>query len=544
MKAHSRLLDIAEIQKLYWDVIVVGTGMGGATTGYELARRGKSVLFLEKGKDLRDRCKKFSDITLKSDVVEPEARLNLGLWPAKIRRRTNSGTSEFFAPLGCGTGGSAILYAAQLERMSSIDFNPRLNFPNEEAANLPNEWPLTYEGFTPYYRKAEKLYGVCGSQDSLNLDNSAGLRAPPPMSPRDDKLFSIFRSLGLHPYRAHVACDYIGDCSECGGVICPNGCKNDPVKVCLTPALKLPKTDLVVNCEVVKLESRGRRITGVLCKHNDQEFRFHGKVVVLAAGALHTPQILLRSKSADAPNGLSNSSDLVGRNLMWHASDFIGLFPIRRLPEDKAGPMKAISLNDFYITSDGKLGTIQSVGVPITQQYILSFLRSKFQKGPYWQKLLLNDLLLKLVSKLAAILFKNVSVFATVVEDLPYLKNRVKLADDGVSAEFIYHYPDELRKRCSKLRKLFRTKLWPHFFSFNVTGKNNINFGHACGTCRFGKDPSSSVLNEDNRSHDIDNLYVTDSSFFPTSSGTNPSLTIAANAIRVAERINESLEVA
>jgi choline dehydrogenase-like flavoprotein len=535
---HSYLPDNAE--QIMWDVIVVGTGMGGATTGYELARNGHKVLFVEKGKFLYgdvDRGDGKRDINW-SD--EHDSRLSRGCWPLPIEGTTSFGDTEFFAPLGSGTGGSTSLYAAQLERLLPSDFEPRMNHAKITDSTLPESWPITYKVFEPYYRLAEDLYRVRGTQDPHNYDAQSRLVEPPPLSERDQVLFDSFQEAGLKPYRAHVACEFVANCEECGGVLCPRECKNDAGRTCLMPALKQYGARILPECEVLRFEADAVAIKSVICKLNGREIALKGKIIVLAAGCLFTPVLLLNSKSTLWPDGLANSSDYVGRNLMWHATDFIAIRP--KLSLSTIGPKKALSLNDFYISDGVKLGNLQSVGVPVTSEYVFSFLRSKFQKAPKWQQFFAQPFLLHWVAQAAAFYFRSTAVFATITEDLPYLENRVIASPNSKNGmRFDYKYTEDLRSRSTLFRKKITAMFKSKYKIFVLTGRNNINFGHACGTCRFGSDPVTSVLNSDNRAHDIQNLYVTDASFFPSSGGTNPSLTVAANSIRVAEIINRQL---
>ena len=520
-----------------WDVVIIGTGMGGSTVGYELSKSGRKVLFIEKGKFLFGNIDRGSGKLPLDRDDRPDFRLNRGQWPLPLEGKTSFGNIEFYAPLGCGTGGSSNLYAAQLERLSPCDFRPRINYPNVEDTTLPEEWPISYNDLLPYYRRAEKLYRVRGTEDPLNQDPDTEYLLPPIMSERDQDFNEHFIKAGLHPYRAHVASEFEDDCGECGGVLCPKLCKNDAGKICLLPALK-NGAKILTECEVMLLKSNDKVIKSVLCKLNNKEINIKGKIFVLAAGSLFSPVLLLKSKSEVWPNGLANTSGQVGRNLMWHVSDFIAARPRKAI--SISGPKKAISLNDFYFSDGVKLGAFQSIGVPVTWEYVYSFLRSRSQKSPRWQRAIMHPFLLKLISHIAALLFKNTAIFATITEDLPYSENRV-IFDQTAKNEmrFNYNYKEELRSRaelfCEKVVSMLKTR----YLTFKLTGKNNINYGHCCGTCRFGSDPITSVLDKNNRCHDVENLYVVDSSFFPSSGGTNPSLTIAANAIRVAEVISK-----
>jgi choline dehydrogenase-like flavoprotein len=522
-----------------WDVVVVGTGMGGSTVGYALARLGRRVLFLERGMFLFGDADR-GDGRLSVDLDErPDARLRRGCWPLPIEGQTNFGRLEFFAPLGCGSGGTTGLYAAQLERLAPCDFKPGANYPGVRDSTLPDSWPISYGELVPYYRRAEELFRIRGTPDPLNPDPEASLREPPPLSPRDQDFLDSFRELGLHPYRAHAGYEFLPGCEECGGVLCPRGCKNDAGRICLMPALEKHGARILAECEVLGLEADSSAVHRIRCRWKGRELTISGKIVVLAAGALMTPVLLLNSASPAWPNGLANRSGNVGRNLMFHASDFIAVRP--RRPLSPVGPRKALALNDFYLSEGRKLGTFQSVGIAADWGYILYFLRTVVQKTPAWQRLLVSPFL-RIVARIAAIYFRSAAVFASIIEDLPYWDNRVfpdPQSKNGM--RFEYRYTEELRERTRAYRGRLATALEPHHRTMVLTGENNLNFGHTCGTCRFGEDPATSVLDRNNRAHDVENLYVVDASFFPSSGGTNPSLTIAANALRVADAIHRQL---
>ncbi|MBN2194654.1 MAG: GMC family oxidoreductase [Polyangiaceae bacterium] len=522
-----------------WDVIVVGTGMGGATLGYALARRGKKVLFLEKGLDLfgsHDR----GDGSMPSDEPEDaEERLRSGRWPLRLEGDTSFGAMKFFGAIGCGTGGSSSIYAAQLERLMPHDLEPRRHFAKYKDTSLPERWPITYDELVPYYRQAEALYRVCGSPDPLNPDPKSPILEPPPMSDRDASLFAAFQQLGLHPYRAHLGCRFLSkDCGGCAGVLCPRGCKSDSGNICLLPAVEQHGARVITEAEVLRLEANGSRVERVIYRHRGEERWVRGKVVAVAAGALMTPVLFLRSQSDVWPNGLSNRTGLVGRNLMMHTSDYYAIRPSRyHSPE---GPYKGISLNDLYLKDGVKMGTLQSAGMAVNAGIINYYLKTLAEKLWYMR---IGKVARKLASYAGAAIFNRSAVMVSIVEDLPYHDNRVVLDSNSLDGRrFIYTYPRELAERNEQfyrhLRQLLAPKLMvlPIFF-----GKNNLNFGHVSGTCRGGDDPATSVVNRDNRSHDVENLYVADSSAFPSSGGINPSLTIAARALQVADAIDAAL---
>jgi choline dehydrogenase-like flavoprotein len=191
-----------------WDVAVIGTGMGGATVGYELAKAGHRVIFLEKGHA------EFSnaDYPLQLESEDPEARLKDGKWPTKITGLIGGARAQFFAPLGCGLGGTTLLYAAALERFDPSDFASATEIGGTEAA-----WPISFEQFRSYYCKAENLFKVYGTWDPLCPEEKSQLLAPPRLTGCDEHFFQSFKASGLHPYRLHVACANEPGCTECGG---------------------------------------------------------------------------------------------------------------------------------------------------------------------------------------------------------------------------------------------------------------------------------------------------------------------------------------
>ena len=520
-----------------WDVVVVGTGMGGATLGWALARLGRRVLFLERGLFVQrdDRAERSS---VADPDNRPEARLRRGRWPDPIRAVTSFGEADFFAPLGCGSGGSSLIYAAALERLSPDDFRPKASHPEAGASTLPEAWPVSYEEMEPFYRQAEDLYRIRGTRDPLNPFATGPLREPPPLSERDQQVFDLFVRAGLHPYRVPVGCEFVGGCDGCGGVLCLRHCKSDAGSVCLVPALEQFGAKLLPECEVSGLEADASAVTRIHCTWKGRPLAIAARVVVLAAGALSTPILLLNSRNGHWPQGLANRSGLVGRNLMFHTSDMIAVRPDRS--GSAVGPHKSLALNDFYSLEGKKLGTLQSVGLPVTPGIVLGYLRSLVDQDPVWWRKLTRPFL-RIVAYVSAFYFRNAVMFASIVEDLPYWENRV-LPESGakIGVRFEYRYPEELRERNRLLRHELRKRLGRRRVVV-LSGENNLNYGHSCGTCRFGDDPSASVLDRNNRSHELGNLYVVDASFFPSSGGTNPSLTIAANALRVAEEIDRRL---
>jgi choline dehydrogenase-like flavoprotein len=257
-------------------------------------------------------------------------------------------------------------------------------------------------------------------------------------------------------------------------------------------------------------------------------------VVVLAAGALITPVLLLNSWSGDWPRGLANGSGWVGRNLMRHLIDWVEIWPQRDWKV--RGPNKEIGLNDFYFWEGQKYGTVQSAGSVPPMEVLTNH--------PGWQQKPL-----RIVGHAARPIYEHVlnsgHLLALIMEDLPYLDNRVLPSkwpslDNCQRPRIEYRlHPSEIERRAVFLQQL--NQVLQPFRKITLRGaENNAAVAHVCGTCRFGTDPKTSVLNPQNRAHEVDNLYVVDGSFFPSSTGLNPSLTIAANALRVAAHVNQS----
>jgi choline dehydrogenase-like flavoprotein len=510
-----------------WDVIVIGAGMGGGVFGYEMAKTGKEVLFLESGYFLSNALEECND---SKDVC---VRKKNGQWPYKVKGNTTFGQRNSFLSIGCGTGGSTSIYAAQLERMFPSDFSPKRNYPDSPDANLPEKWPINYQDFERFYQEAERLFRVTGGKDFFSSDINSKLTNPPQLTNSNKKLFKYLTEVGLHPYRSHVACDFVEGCDGCAEVICKKRCKNDVNKICIEPALIKYNAKILTSCDVTRIDANDKTARFVECKVNKKIVKLQGRVIVLAAGAIFTPELLLKSSSDIWPNGLCNSNGLVGKNLMWHASDVFAIKP-KKASKDSISK-RQISFNDFYFIDNFKCGNIQEMGFNwFTREKLREIILRKLSK--FGLKISKNSFIVRIVSFFAEYRFKGATMYASIVEDLPYLENMVYLQDGEVC--FKYTYKKELRNRCKALRLGLAKTIKSKYKLLLLSKRDNLNYGHACGTCRFGDSPTSSVINADNRAHDISNLFIVDASFFPSSGGSNPSLTIAANSIRVAEFVN------
>ena len=528
-----------------WDAIVIGTGMGGATIGYALAKAGRRVLFCEKGLGATGPGSTGSDSHRKAAGLRGDYPENLmravaqrGADPRSILQRAGRvvdpiddvsfGAPRTFVPfIGSGVGGSSALYGMALERFSPADFAPRRNHPDAEGADLPDRWPVGFDEFQPYYAEAERLYGVRRGA----ADDASGL------APANGELFRHLRATGLHPYVLPLANTTGTGCTGCQGYLCAYGCKNHGGNRCVDPAVAGHGAKILVDCTVTRLVCDGDRVSGVDCVVGGRPMRLQGDTILLAAGALATPSLLLGSTSDAWPNGLANRSGLVGRYLMRHCIDLYAIAV--DTPIDPRVSLKEIAFNDFYATGAAKLGSVQSFGAMPPSRMLVDSMQEELADEAGRVVGTLFGAAKPLLRPVLKRLFANRVILAAVMEDLPYATNRVTVTPTGRGQKTSFHYrlPAHDRARVTLFRESMKKALSPYRYLLLKQAENNRRLAHVCGTCRFGDDPALSVLDRDNKAHDLANLYVVDASFFPSSGGTNPALTVAANALRVADAI-------
>ncbi|KUF10165.1 GMC oxidoreductase [Pseudoponticoccus marisrubri] len=509
-----------------WDAIVIGTGIGGGTIGRALAEAGQKVLFLERGSAGFRR-----EENGLSEIFVPEARQARGLWPDPVHVTLNGREESLYAPLGAGPGGSSVFYAATLERPERHDLDDRPDRPHPTGG-----WPVGFDAFAPWFDAAARLYEVHGAPDPAATEAPLPLRAPPPLTETEASLMQSLSAAGLHPYHAPTALRRIDGCRMCLGHKCPESCKMDGRSAGVEPALATGNATLLCDAQVTRLTSEGDRVTGVEARIGVTPVRFTAERYILAAGALNSPRLLLASACERFPQGLANRSGLVGRNLMFHLNELFALWPKGGASGD--GATKAIALRDLYFHDGQRFGTVQSMGIRASYGEIVHYLNQMLDRSPLAGVAGLRQMT-RLPAALAHRLFGSAQIFVGLLEDLPVPENRVTYDPDRPERlSLVYTVDDALRAR----RKAFRRAIGHAFRGHRRLFLGHApepNFGHPCGTLRFGTDPAHSVLRPDCRSHDLANLWVADASVFPTSMGVNPSLTIAANALRVAAHLTE-----
>jgi len=517
--------------------------MGGATVGLSLAQKGMRVLFCEKGRSrLAHESALLGAYPEQSALAQRSSRDLLEALAAAGRCRdpwldvTDNRRRRFVPFIGSGTGGSSALYGMALERFHPIDFVPRDKHADAGGSDLPPAWPISYAELAPYYEQAERLFRVRGDRDPLRPDEVTGYVGPAPaLGSAGSEVWRFLEKNGMHPYRLPLACESVAGCLGCQGFLCPRPCKNDSARACLVPALSRHDAVLLDECVVESLEADATRVTAARVRRRGGEMVLRADVFILAAGALESPRILLRSRSTAWPQGLANRSGLVGRNLMRH---FVDLWVVEtEASVDPDAGTKELAFNDFYGASGASLGSVQSFGrmppaAVVLGEKLLSAGRSRKAIAASFR------VATPVVERVMKRMFSRGVVLASIVEDLPYRENGVHPADGASDiATLSYRLHPEARGRIETMRARMKTLLQPCRPRLLRQAENNQRLAHVCGTCRFGATPEDSVLDPSNRAHGVDNLYVADASFFPSSGGTNPGLTIAANALRVADLI-------
>jgi choline dehydrogenase-like flavoprotein len=512
---------------LHYDVIIIGTGPGGGTLAYKLAPSGKNILLLERGGYLPREKDNWSS---KSVFIDSKYKAN-EIWHDK-----DGGT--FRPGIHYNVGGNSKVYGAALLRMREQDFGEV-----KHHGGISPEWPIRYDDLEPYYTQAEHLYHVhgCHGEDPTEGPSSAQYRyAPLKHEPRIQELHDDWTRMGYHPF--HLPVGVMRDeprpeksacirCNTCDGYPCLVNAKADSQVVCVDPALQYPNVTMLTNALVRKLATSpsGREVTEVIVERNGQIEMYKAGIVVVSCGAVNSAALLLKSANDRHPDGLANSSGLVGRHYMCHNNS--AMLAISKTPNPTVF-QKTIGLNDFYHASadwDFPMGHISMIGK--SDMDTLRAGAPAFAPGFALDQMAKHSLDFWMTS-----------------EDLPDPDNRVLIGKDGsIALHYTENNLEAHRRLADRLKSMLNRlgcedRLLPmHLY----LGKKIPIAGtaHQCGTVRFGHDPKASVLDVHCKAHDLDNLYVVDASFFVSSSAVNPSLTIIANALRVGDHLFERLGV-
>jgi len=501
-----------------------------------LAKKGKKILFIEKGlnnhKNKSSLKGNYAEVFFNNkSAINKDILKKSGRYFEKIIDNTPK-----FPFVGSGTGGSSALYGMAMERFFPLDFEKRESDLDDLInSNLPSDgWPFKYEELLPYYIKAEKQYGVKGIGDELRGEEIYGYTHPPEINNSNKNIFNYLRSKYFSPYVLPRASNFNNDCIECQGFLCPKNCKIDSYTACVEPAVKHYNAELITDCSVEKIILKNEYATAVEVYCQNKLFQINGKIIILAAGAISTPFILLKSRTYEHPNGISNKSGYVGKNLMRHLIDLYILNANEKIPG--AGFIKEIAMNDLYSHPNGKLGTLQSFGRLPDYSIIADTIILKISEKLHLPRSLFQMTKPLLIPTLNYY-FSNKIIMNSILEDLPYENNRITIDPISGLPKIEYKLFSYEKKLIDSSRNVIKNILQEFGVRLIKQAEDNKRLAHVCGTCRSGKDPKISVVNEDCRSHEIKNLYITDSSIFPTSGSTNPALTIAANALRVSDKL-------
>lgn len=490
------------------DVVIIGSGMGGSTFAHELSATGLKVVIVERGDFLPREIQNWEA----SSVFGQGHYRNAEPWLDAMDRPFNPGVFYY-------VGGNTKFYGAMLPRFREEDFSEIQHYDGVAPA-----WPITYAQMEPWYAKAEKLYrvhGEAGTDPSEPWRSGpyphAALSHDPALLPLEQSM----RQAGLKPFVMPAAVDY-GDggecvlCSTCDGYPCLVDAKCDAEMSALRPALRTGSVQLMTNTfiETLTTSADGRTILSANGIRQGKTVSLRAPRFVLACGAVNSAVLLFKSANDLHPNGLGNSSGQVGRNYMVHNSTFMLAVDPRR--KNTVRFQKTLALNDWYKASSHNafpLGNVQMLGK--IREPMITPMRPWL---PKFASRYVTD--------------HSVDLYLT-SEDLPTQSNRVTY-DVKQGAVKVFWEPNNLRAHeelVRKTRQTLRLAGYPLVLTERMGIATN---SHQCGTCVMGTDPKTSVLDLNCKLHDLDNAWIVDSSFFPSSAAVNPALTIAANAMRVA----------
>lgn len=511
-------------ESTHYDVIIIGTGAGGGTLAHRLAPSGKKILVLERGSFLPKEKANWS-----TDAVFRDGRYQTNeTWAEPDGSTIRPG-------MGYWVGGNTKFYGGALFRLRKKDFETvKLH------EGVSPEWPLKYDDFERYYDQAEALYQVHGQQGDDPTEPPRKADYPfPPVShePRIAWIEAALKKKGLQPFYLPLSVKlnekdaFLSECircNTCDGFPCFIDAKSDADVSCVRPVMNSSNVHLMTEAKVNRLNTSasGREVSSVEAEVAGENRSFTGDIVVVACGAVNSAVLLLNSANDQHPNGLANSSDQVGRNFMKHlAAAIVGL----SLKENHSVFQKTLAINDYYWGEPGfdyPMGHVQLLGKVNARMLALDVPKIAPTRA------------LRLAAK------RTVDWWLT-GEDAPDPQNRVTVKQGKTMVRYEPNNMVAFRRLIRRWIKVIREvdnegSLLPLSWYFSKLLPVGA-VAHQVGTCRFGTDPATSVLDVNCKAHDLDNLYVVDGSFFPSSAAVNPSLTIMANAMRVGDRIAERL---
>ncbi|MEO6298501.1 MAG: GMC family oxidoreductase [Paracoccaceae bacterium] len=494
------------------DIVIVGSGIGGATLAHALADSGANILILERGAHLRDTPEARDDVAIFQDGYYQSGEE----WVGTDGQRFQPGNYYF-------VGGNSKFYGAVLARYRALDFAPRTHMQGASPG-----WPFAYAEIEPWYAKAEALFRVHGAtgEDPTEPPRSAPYPYPPvPDEPSLKTVRSRLRRAGLHPANLPLGIDIADWLARAptgwDGFPGTGKGKTDAETGPLASALQHPNVTLITQAEVLRLETdaEGQRVTAAVIRRNGVEERVEAGNFAVAAGAVQSAALLLRSANPAHPYGLANRSDQLGRNFMNHNSTAMLAIDPRMV--NRAVYQKTLWFNDFY-TADPE------TGMPLGNVQLLGRITGNILKA---QMPLLPKFIARLIARYAF-------GWYLMSEDLPNPESRVMVKGHDIVVHWERSNMQAHETLIKRVKAVMREAGFPIVLTRTFGRKTT---SHQCGTARLGSDPSTSVVNTDCRSHDIANLWITDASVLPTSAAVNPSLTVAALSLKAGAAMRESL---
>lgn len=507
-------MTVSDARRERFDVVIVGSGAGGGTMLHALAGSGARILVLERG----------DHVPREAENWDPAA-----VWK-HLRYRTSErwidgAGSEFLPYTHYCVGGNTKFWGSVLYRLRREDFAELAHHDGVSPA-----WPIDYDTLAPYYDRAEQLYAVRGEAGADPTEPPRGPYPHPPVphAPRIAAIVERLRGEGLHPSPLPLGLLRPGEdggcslCNTCNSFPCRQDAKSDAEVCCVVPALAADNVTLWTGARARRLltDPAGRRVVAVEFERHGEVERVEAGLVVVACGAVNSAALLLQSATDRHPDGLGNSSGLVGRRYMAHLATMMqGFHPFER---NETVFQKTVAINDFYFASDVSphpLGHVQSQG-----------------RTHGIMAKVVGDTIIPRIPLMAydAWVARGVDWLA-MSEDLPHPDNRV--AVDRQGRIHLHYRPNNVgphRRLVGEMERLLKRLGFWKVMSHSHLAKNTT---HQCGTLCFGTDPRTSVLDPFCRSHDVENLFAVDASFFPSSAAVNPGLTIVAQALRVADHI-------
>lgn len=492
--------NLENITNISWDIVIVGTGMGGASVAYALADSKLKILVCEIG-------------------AEPSSVCPTQLVPAVIDGESKS--LNFYRAQSLG--GNSVYYGAHLERFLPEEFDPCGK----------NTWPFDYEEIEQFYIDAECRLEVSGTSCSSSAERFLSFKTPKKLGRVEEQLIKRLEDRKLAPYRSHIGAREIDSCNGCGTIRCDEGCKMDANTAFLQIASKARNIRVETNLRCDKILMRQQRVCGVELSRGGDVVSVAASKVILAAGVLGSTELLQRSIRDTQSSELGNLNDELGRGCMFHNTDFFAFklsgcwSPVRHC--------RFVSSKKF-VTSLAFGFSIQSLALLFDHKFLLRHLYTRY---PFITKqrllLIFTNGLTRLIEKVTSRFF----LFATIIEDPCDLDNRLNINQASGDFEIIYTSPPSAKQRFDLIRQQIK-KVMPGWVLF-LNPKGKLNLGHFFGGLRIGKNPSTSVVNPHYEAHEVKGLFICDASIFPKSGSVNPALTIAANGLRLGSLIRKNI---